>query len=179
VTPERFRKELLRDHGQSVGQLDARYVGQDADAAGEVAESDPSSTAIENAYLSGFNDYLTRTLGVDLGRRYKGYAAEVWASWKWVDPHNVAAHINLAPIIGKAMRANRDFRVFLGSGSYDLSTPIFASELAVAHNGIRASQVTMKEYGSGHMVYTDERARTALLADLRTFLGSGDVHGGH
>ncbi len=37
VPPGRFRKELLRDRRQTLGRYDARFTGEDVDAAGEVS----------------------------------------------------------------------------------------------------------------------------------------------
>ena len=62
VSPQRFRKELLRDRRLMVGRLDSRYTGIDADAAGESQEFDPSNTALQGAYTALFNDYVRRKL---------------------------------------------------------------------------------------------------------------------
>ena len=39
ISPQRWFKELLRDHRLTVGRLDARFTGMDVDAAGERAET--------------------------------------------------------------------------------------------------------------------------------------------
>ena len=65
VSPQRFRKELLRDRRLMVGRLDSRYTGIDADAAGETQEFDPSNTALQGAYTALFNDYVRRELKWD------------------------------------------------------------------------------------------------------------------
>ena len=56
VSPQRFRKELLRDQRLMTGRLDSRFTGIDADAAGETQEFDPSNTALSGAYTALFND---------------------------------------------------------------------------------------------------------------------------
>ena len=63
--PGRFRKELLRDQRLTLGRYDARFTGEDFDAAGESPEYDPSDTGITGAFVAAFHDYLTRDLGYE------------------------------------------------------------------------------------------------------------------
>lgn len=170
VSDERFRKELLRDRGQIVGSLDGRYVGQDAEHAGEQPGSDPASTAMENAYVSAYLDYLTRDLGVRFEVPYKAYSREVSANWKWREVGQWPAPIDVGPIIGQAMRVNDRFRVFLGSGIYDFSTPIFGVEQSLMHHGIKRDRVDEKRYGAGHMMYTHAPSAEAVKRDVRQFI---------
>lgn len=176
VSPDRFRKELLRDRGQIVGSLDGRYLGEDADDAGDQPQSDPASTAILNAYVSAYTDYLTRHLGVQFDFPYKSVGRDVSANWRWTEIGKFPASLNVGPILGGAMRANEHFRVFLGSGVYDFSTPIFGAELSFAHNGIKLEQVTEKRYAAGHMMYTHVPSADALARDIRQFI-RGDSRG--
>jgi hypothetical protein len=46
ISLSRFAKELLRDERKTIGRLDGRFTGFDADAAGESYEYDPSNAAI-------------------------------------------------------------------------------------------------------------------------------------
>ncbi len=47
-----FMKELLREQGLSVGRLDSRYVGEDANLVASRFEADPSAYAIDGAYTA-------------------------------------------------------------------------------------------------------------------------------
>lgn len=170
VSDERFRKELLRPRGRIIGSLDGRYLGEDADHAGEQPLSDPSSTAMENAYVSAYLDYLTRDLGVKFDIPYKAYSREVSANWKWREVGQWPSPIDVGPIVGQAMRVNDRFRVFLGSGVYDFSTPIFGIEQTLVHHGIKRERVTEKRYGAGHMMYTHAPSAEAVKRDLRQFI---------
>jgi len=50
VRHDRFVKELLRDRRLTVGRLDSRFTGRDADAAGESYEYDPSNALIMGSF---------------------------------------------------------------------------------------------------------------------------------
>src|SRR5262249_2910279 len=58
----RFGKELLRRRGRTVGRLDSRFVGHDADVQGAEVQSDPSYTAPYGPYAALMNDYVRRDL---------------------------------------------------------------------------------------------------------------------
>ncbi len=175
VTMPRFRKELLRDRGQMIGLLDARYLGEDTDNAGATPDSDPASTGIENAYVSAYLDYLTGTLGVTMASPYKAYGRDVFPNWKWSDPGALPTGFNVGHILGETMRRNNRFRVFHGDGVFDLSTPIFATELAFTHNGIKKAQVVRGIYNGGHMMYTHGPSASELASDLRRFVRNDGV----
>ena len=62
VSPQRWIKELLRDKRKTVGRLDSRFTGMDADAAGERYEYDSSEASYEGAYSAMFQDYVRKEL---------------------------------------------------------------------------------------------------------------------
>ena len=173
----RFMKQLLRDKGLVIGRFDARYTGRDYDNAGEYYENDPSSYGVDGAFVSAINDYLTRVLKVDFDRRYRILDGEPGSKWKWNEGGgSFANYVNVAPHLGQAMRENADFRVFSANGYYDLATPFFSTELAMANNGIDRSRVTMKYYEAGHMMYTHQPSLQALTTDIRAFIKAGTKH---
>src|SRR5262249_11091525 len=55
---DRFTKELMRSDRLTVGRLDSRFTGRDADAAGEAYSYDPSYAAIQGVFTSNLNSYL-------------------------------------------------------------------------------------------------------------------------
>jgi carboxypeptidase C (cathepsin A) len=151
IEPTRFRKELLRDRGKTVGRLDARYLGDDYDDAGEYPEADPSGYAIAGAYTAAMNDYLTRILAVDLDRPYTVFNMEALKSWDWYGPKDKATlkwpgYVNVAPELGRVQRENPALKVLMANGLYDLATPFFAVETTIAGNGIDAARIDMTYY---------------------------------
>ena len=71
-----------------------------------------------------------------------------------------------------AMNRNRNLRVFVANGYYDLATPYFATEYTFAHLGLEPElrgNVTMGYYESGHMMYIRVPSLAKLKRDLTVF----------
>src|SRR5207247_7993392 len=62
INPQRWFKELLREKRQTLGRIDARFLGMDADAAGERYEYDASLASYDGSYVAMFQDYVRREL---------------------------------------------------------------------------------------------------------------------
>jgi carboxypeptidase C (cathepsin A) len=74
----------------------------------------------------------------------------------------------------QAMTHNRDLRVFVANGYYDLATPYFATESTFDHLGLARAlkkHVTMAYYEAGHMMYIDKASHRKLRKDIGDFLG--------
>ena len=168
----RFMKQLLRDRGRVVGRYDARITGEDYDAAGETFDNDPSLYTVDGAFVSTINDYLTRILKVGIDRHYTILDSEPSRKWKMTDGKD-NTYVNVAPHLGQAMRENRDFRVFVANGYYDLATPFFGTEMTMANNGINPDRVVLKYFEAGHMIYTHGPSRERLTRDARAFIKAG------
>jgi carboxypeptidase C (cathepsin A) len=175
VDPPRFRKELLRGRGLTVGRLDARYVGRDPDDAGDAPEADASSYAIDTAYVAGANDHFGRTLGVSMDRPYVGFNRDALGKWDWLGKPQLGGglmrvwptSVNVAPTLARVVREQPGVRVLVANGLYDLATPFFACELSLATNGVDRSRVRMTYYEAGHMMYVHEPSLDAFAADVR------------
>ncbi|MBN8892703.1 MAG: peptidase S10 [Rhodospirillales bacterium 70-18] len=168
----RFRKEMLRERGLTVGRFDSRYTGADFDDVGEQPDSDPSSYAIDSAFVSAMNDHLTRALAVDWDRPYTVFNRTALEKWDWHDgrkgqPTGWPGYVNVAPVLGQLLRENPSLRVLMANGLYDIATPFFAVESTIAGNGIDAARVRMTYHEAGHMMYLHEPSFAALVDDLR------------
>ncbi len=175
IDPARFRKELLRDRGLTVGRFDSRYTGQDYDAAGELPDNDPSSYAIDSAFVSSVNDHLTRALAIDWNRTYVPFNREALLAWDWHGPRKDdtprwPGYVNVAPMLGRLLRENPALRVLIANGLYDIATPFFAVESTIAGNGIEAGRIRMTYYEAGHMMYLHPPSLAALMGDLRALI---------
>ncbi len=175
IDPARFRKELLRHRGRTVGRLDSRSLGSDYDDAGEAPDADAASYAIDSAFVSSVNDHLTRVLGIDWDRPYVPFNGEALRKWDWLGPQKEDArpwpgYVNVAPTLGRLLRENPALRVLVASGLYDFATPFHAAESTIAGNGIAAGRVRMTYYEAGHMMYLHEPSLAALVADLRQLM---------
>ncbi len=70
INDSRWFKELEREKRRTVGRLDSRFEGMDADAAGERSSYDPSEASYEGAYAAAFQDYARRELKWDSDAYY-------------------------------------------------------------------------------------------------------------
>lgn len=176
VDLSRFRKELLRDQRLTVGRLDSRFTGIDADAAGDAAEFDSSDTAIRPAYTAAFNDYVQRELGYASDLTYWSSGPGINRAWDWKHkapgaerPAQVA---NTAQDLGLAMRQNPHLKLFSLNGLYDMATPFGGAEYDIAHMWLEPSlrgNIRFAYYASGHMVYLSVDALKQMKADVAQF----------
>jgi carboxypeptidase C (cathepsin A) len=172
VSPGRFYKELLRDKGLTIGRLDSRYTGVDYDRAGEQPDNDPSFYGIDGAYTAAINAYVRDELGLKLAREYVTIGGvEDW-DWK-IGSRDETAYLNVTPYLARAMRENRDLRVFVGQGYYDFATPFFGAEFALTRTGVPTDRVTFAYYNAGHMMYVRDEDLAKLTSDVRGFIRAG------
>jgi carboxypeptidase C (cathepsin A) len=168
----RFQKELLRDRRQVIGRLDSRYVGYDADAAGERPDSDVSSDAITTAYVAAHNDHVGRVLGYQTDLEYRPSARDA-PGWTWNWAHRASGgsqnNPNTAIDLAVAMRANPYLKVLSMNGWYDMATPFFGAENDLGHMMLepgQAQNLSFTYHPAGHMMYLNPDALRQMKADL-------------
>jgi carboxypeptidase C (cathepsin A) len=170
----RFQKELLRDQRETVGRFDSRYMGTDADAAGERPETDASSDAISGAFIGTFMDYVTHTLGykTEMPYRLSARDADGWTwNWKHDAPGRGGEQNNpdTAIDLGAAMRGNPYLKVLSMNGYYDMATPFFGTEFDLNHMLLEPGQqgnLSFRYYPAGHMAYLNPDALRMMKRDL-------------
>lgn len=170
-----FMKELLRDRGQVVGRLDSRYLGTERNNVEARFDADPSGYAIDGAYTAVMQNYLTKDLKVKRLEPYNILSSEVFGNWNWLyggSPRQ-QGFLNVTPYLATAQHQNKDFRIFVANGYYDLATPFFATEHSMNHHGIIKEKVTMKYYPAGHMMYIHHPSLKQLADDMREFVKQG------
>lgn len=171
VTDQRFYKELLRDRGLTIGRLDARYTGVDYDNAGETPDNDPSFYGIDAGYTAAINSWSRETLGYQTTREYQSIGREPGRNWDWsLGGDGRGAYLNVAPLIGQALRQNSQLRVLNAQGWYDFATPFFGAEYSLKRTGIPQDRITWTYYDAGHMMYIRDEDRAKLSADIRAFI---------
>jgi carboxypeptidase C (cathepsin A) len=178
VTPFRFRKELLRDQGLTLGRYDARFTGEDVDTAGEVPEYDPADTGITGAFVSAFHHYLTAELGYTSDLNYRPTFYNSGLQWDFRHRAQVPHGLNdntpadVALDLAAAMRRNPHLLVYSLNGLYDFATPFFGTEYDLAHMQLPAAlrpNLRFAYYPSGHMAYLNPDALKAMKRDLARF----------
>lgn len=170
VTPARFYKELLRDRGQTIGRLDSRYTGVDADNAGEEPDNDPSFYGIDGGYTAAINQYARTTLGYKTDRQYVTIGGVRNWDWRLGEGRDSDTYLNVAPYISTALRENSGLRIFVGQGYYDFATPFYAAEYALTRSGFPRDRIQFHYYDAGHMMYVRDQDRDALTRDIRSFI---------
>jgi carboxypeptidase C (cathepsin A) len=169
ISLSRFCKELLRDQRKTIGRLDGRFKGFDADAAGERSEYDPSNAIIGGALPALLNDYLRSELKYKNDVQY-AISGNV-RPWNYSNVQN--QYLNVAETLRGAMAANLQLKVFAANGYYDGATPFFATEYTFQHTALGGElrdRIKLGYYEAGHMMYIDRSAHAKLKADLAEFI---------
>lgn len=176
ILTSRFKKELLRGEGKTIGTLDGRYLGEEGDqTADRPTLGDPSSYGIDAAYTAALNDYFARTLKVKMDRPYFTSNGSIGAKWNWRPVLEGAywepSYVNVARSLGESMRRNKDLKVLVANGYYDLITPFLDAEYTFARHDIPMERVKMTYYEGGHMMYNHRPDFEKLVKDIREFMG--------
>jgi carboxypeptidase C (cathepsin A) len=167
VSPQRWFKELMRDKRRTVGRLDSRFTGMDADAAGERYEYDSSEASYEGAYVAMFQDYVRRDLKWNTDLYYQ-VSANV-RPWDQGQPGQPAEALR------SAMTEQGAMKLLVICGYYDLATPFNGIEQTVSHMGLEPpirKNVSFTYYEGGHMMYIDKKAREKLHKDVDDWINS-------
>ena len=171
VDPSSFRKELLRDEGFSVGRLDSRYKNSDYISGGQYSDTDVSSEGFMSAYVTAIHTWFSE-IGVEMEMLYQSGDSKVFYSWKhpqqWKG--NDFGYVNTVPHIAKAQRYNKDFKVYVSCGLYDLATPCFTAENFMNDNSVDMSRVIFSEFESGHMMYNHQPSFDKFLNEVTSFV---------
>ncbi len=171
VPDARFRKELLRDQGLTVGRLDGRYTGLDADAAGERQEYDPSNSALAGPYTALFSNYVRSELGWETDLQY--FTSGQVRPWDYSPFEN--RYLNLVESLRSAMARNPYLRVMVANGYYDFATPFSATEYTFRHLGYEPTypeRVELHYYEAGHMMYIHPEMLRRFKQDAARFIES-------
>lgn len=169
ISPQRWFKELKRDERRTIGRLDSRFLGMDADAAGERNEYDSSEASYEGAYVAMFQDYVRRELKWTSDMYYTVSAN--------VRPWDQGQQGQPAEALRSAMTQQGNLRVLVVAGYYDLATPFNGIEHTVSHMNIEPpirKNISFAYYEAGHMMYIDKKAREKLHKDVDEFITAGD-----
>ncbi|CRK61537.1 Carboxypeptidase-related protein [Alloactinosynnema sp. L-07] len=167
----RFFVELLRHRKQTVGRLDGRFTGWDADYGHEQLREDPSMSAIMGAYTAGINHYLHTELAYRKDLPYEVLSLSVNKDWSFKEFEN--SHVTVADKLAGVMRANPHLKIHVASGYTDGATPYFATEHTLAHLAVPAelrANIEVVYYPAGHMMYVHEPSRVQQSKDIAEFV---------
>ena len=164
----RFTYELLRDEQQRIGRLDARFKDNLLENEEMMFEDDPSYAAIYGPFTAAINDYLRKELNYANDLPFWPISHQMHA-WNW---GKAQGYTNVAETLRQAMNRNKDLKVLIANGYYDLATPYFATLYTVNHMNLPAplrNNIVLKYYESGHMIYIRTVCRQKLRDDVEEF----------
>ncbi len=171
----------MGDSDTTTGRLDTRFTGPTMNPLSQEAAYDPQAAAISSAYVAAFNDYVRKDLKYGQDLTYKP-EINLWRSWNYTHQppgaHSpVPQAANVMPDLANAMKYNPNLKVLLNSGYFDLATPFYEGIYEMRHLPIPdklQSNIQIKWYKSGHMVYVHVPALKALHDNVAAFIRSTD-----
>jgi len=167
-----FTKNLLKHERKLVGRMDGTVRGLDPEPMNPFPRYDPSLDPLYGPFSSAMNAYVRTDLGFQTDQVYEFLNMKVNRQWDWTSGlTRKQGFIDVSPTLKEAMVVNDDLQVFIASGLYDLATPYFAAQYTISHMwlGSRRSNVTIKRYPAGHMIYTHSESLEKLTQDVRVF----------
>lgn len=162
-----FYKELLRNEGKTVGRLDGRITGQDANDLGNYHETDPSNQAITGPYVSSFYSYMADDLKMPIDREYY-----VFGSVHPWDMNASGEYVDTSERLRGALRDNPHLKIIFLCGYTDMACNYYATKYTVRHMDLRPDQrarISFAYYLAGHMMYIEEKSRRKLKVDVAKF----------
>ncbi len=165
VTGNRFRRELFRSEGKTIGRFDSRYIAEALNPQGCQAEYDPSFDALFGPFNVAINEYLRKELNWESTKNYE-LLADIWP-WKYGDSSN--QYLDVSQGLREGMIRNPRLKVYVASGIYDLAIPYFSTKYTFDHLGMK-DRVSLHYYEAGHMMYLQLPILKTMTEDIREFL---------
>lgn len=179
VSAQMFSSMALADQGRYLGFYDSRFSLADAGRGHDPVADDAAMGQYAPAYIIGGDEYLHQGLKIETSEVYQGIDFRgVNARWDYSDENGSGQDHNYANDLAMAMDRNPALRLFVGSGYYDMVTPMEAAWYSISHAGIPVDRVSFHYYESGHMTYIGLHNREKTSSDIRKFIEAGESHGG-
>lgn len=163
----RYLTELLRNSGQTMGRLDARFTSYALDRIADRPQFDATDSAMDAAFVGAGNYYMRQMLHYNTTLEYLPLVIPINQQWDWKHGGNLPT--NTAQDLAEAMTFNPGLRVFSANGYYDMATPFYATVYTLNHLNIAPplqKNISYGFYESGHMVYLHPQALAQFHADL-------------
>ncbi len=170
-----FTRELLRDRGLIAGVYDASVTRLDTEPGDPTFNSmaDPTLEGLNWPFATAFNEYVRADLQFKTNLPYKLLNRNIIEAWDWTTGiGSKQGFVTTAGGLKLAMTLSPNLKVFIAHGYYDLVTPYFATKYVIDQMRLPdrlRSNITMRRYQSGHMIYTHRKAREQLSRDVREF----------
>lgn len=174
ISPRRFSKDLLRDANRLVSVYDGSFTAIDPDPASPFPPADdPLLVQFSTLLASAFNSYVREQLKFETDIPYEILNRKVSHQWDWrsgLDGNQ--GYAGVAENLKNSMSRDKDLKVLIAHGIFDLVTPYFGSVLVTRQmllDPAVASNLSLKVYEGGHMFYTHPAARRQSFEDAENF----------
>jgi len=170
ITRPAFQQELFKVEAMKLGSDDARYMGP---VRGPEPDAGPSSVAARafESYarnelkVARSDEFRTRQFPPSTaGQGGRGNPGGGWSYAPGASPFNDFAYTSS---VTEVLNKNPKFRVYIGSGIYDMKTTSGAADYLVAQSGWPKDRVRVSYYEGGHMAYTNPAVLKQFNADVR------------
>lgn len=166
LSAKQFEMMCCAKEGKDIGTYDSRYTMPHNSCAGML---DPvADDGAMGMYMPGFasvmNGAKREELGIPAGTRYDQINFAVNGRWEYKSMRTPVQ------CYAQAMRRNPKFRMFLGSGYYDLCTVFPYVSFVMGKGKLDASRVTVRNYEGGHVLYMGRENARAFGQDIRKFI---------
>ncbi len=169
ISSGQFQKMLLADEEKRIGQLDAQITGP-LNAPGVKPPYDDPSMFRFPSNRTDVARYFTATLNFPDTGMYRTLNLDVNAKWNWNSIKEFPGYISVAPAIAKAMKEQKDLRLFIAGGYYDLATPVYAVRYAMSHTDAPANRIIYSFFPTGHSIFEYEEQLGKLIKQIRDFI---------
>lgn len=176
ISLDRFNSELMREQRLGMAVSDARVTGFLPETGGggggrgrgfaPAPTVDFNLSALSGRFLSAYDSYLRNEIG------FKGNPEGIY----YLNSGGVGAFTGGADDGSLSAAFTRDpaLKMFVAVNYFDLSAPFYATEFTLAHlnisSGVRAHNITVRNYEAGRLVYMDNKESARLGRDLSSFV---------
>jgi carboxypeptidase C (cathepsin A) len=175
ISKERYRRELLKDQGMTLGMIDGRYKAPNPQSP---QTGDPAGV-IPAAYESAFKTYLHDELKVvDTGAYLTKSPIDGLEDWGWDGGGLGAGKTPFSDwpypkLLSEVFAVNPQFHVMIFNGYQDTQTTVGAAQYLVDRSGWPADRVSVHFYQGGHTAYSVEDSLRRMTDDVRALISGG------
>ena len=167
-----FTKNLLKSETKLIGRMDTTVSGPDPYPSHPYSAYDPSLSPLYGYFAGAMNGYVREVLGFETDLPYEFLNPKVNSRWDWAGGlKQKQGFVDVSNDLLEIMSLNKNLKVLILGGLYDLATPYMAVTYTLNHLwlGSLRKNITRKNYKSGHMMYTRRAVLEALTRDVREF----------
>jgi carboxypeptidase C (cathepsin A) len=166
LNKQRFRREILKDRGLTVGFYDGRYTAPLPKA--DEPLPDPSMK-FRDAFVALAPEHYKNVLAVALDEEYLPTDPQA-SSFNWDVPATIFADYDYPGVLTRTMQAQPCLRLAIGTGIYDTTTTVGPARYLVARSKLPRERVSLHQYEGGHMAYSNVEALEKMADDVRALV---------